>query len=79
MRGREYSGINRLADTSLGSATALTTPSEALVRVTEAAAFASARAMGHGDGKCADALVIEAMRRALEDVHLSGLSGSQPR
>ena len=65
-------GPNRLADTLLSSSTALTTPSEALVRVTEAAAFASARAMGHGDGKRADGLAVEAMRQALEDVHLSG-------
>ncbi len=47
-------------------------PTEALVRVTEAAAVASSRAMGHGDGPRADALAVKAMRRELEAVHLSG-------
>ncbi len=50
----------------------VSTPSEALVRVTEEAAIASARAMGHGDGERADELAVEAMRRELQAVHLAG-------
>lgn len=41
-----------------------------LVRVTEASALSAARWMGKGDGLQADAAAFEAMRKALESVHL---------
>ncbi len=44
----------------------------ALARVTEAGAVAAARAMGHGDGKHADSLAVDAMRTALDQVGLAG-------
>ena len=44
----------------------------ALARVTEAGAVAAARAMGHGDGKYADSLAVDAMRTALDQVGLAG-------
>jgi fructose-1,6-bisphosphatase II len=42
------------------------------VRVTEAGALASARLMGRGDGKGADRAAVEAMRHAMDDVHIDG-------
>ncbi len=42
------------------------------VRVTEAGALASARLMGRGDGKAADRAAVEAMRRAMDEVHIDG-------
>jgi fructose-1,6-bisphosphatase II len=43
-----------------------------VVRVTEAAALASARLMGRGDGKSADAAAVEAMRHAFDTVNIRG-------
>jgi fructose-1,6-bisphosphatase II len=43
-----------------------------MVRVTEAAAIASARLMGRGDRNGADAAAVEAMRRAFENVAVVG-------
>ncbi len=43
-----------------------------VVRVTEAAALQSARAMGRGDRKLADKLAVEAMRQAFDAVHIRG-------
>lgn len=43
-----------------------------MVRVTEAAALASARLMGRGDRDSADQAAIEAMRRVLSDVPMHG-------
>ncbi len=42
------------------------------VRVTEAAALASARWMGRGDGKGADQAAVDAMRRAFDSVNIDG-------
>jgi fructose-1,6-bisphosphatase II len=43
-----------------------------LIRVTEAAALASARLMGRGERKAADATAVEAMRRAFDYIDLRG-------
>jgi fructose-1,6-bisphosphatase II len=43
-----------------------------MIRVTEAAALASARFMGRGDGTAADTAAVEAMRRTLDEVELTG-------
>jgi fructose-1,6-bisphosphatase class II len=43
-----------------------------VVRVTEAAALASARLMGRGDRNAADAAAVEAMRKALDSVRFAG-------
>ena len=43
-----------------------------MVRVTEAAAMASARFMGRGDRHEADRAATEAMRRTLDDVEIAG-------
>jgi fructose-1,6-bisphosphatase II len=43
-----------------------------LVRVTEAAAIASAHWMGHGDNTKADQAAVEAMRRTMDDVSFNG-------
>jgi fructose-1,6-bisphosphatase II len=43
-----------------------------VVRVTEAASLASARFMGRGDNTAADLAAVEAMRRTLDEVELSG-------
>ena len=48
------------------------TPSMELVRITEAAAIASAHWLGHGDNHRADASAVEAMRRAMDDVSFNG-------
>ena len=42
------------------------------VRVTEAAALASARWMGRGDEKSADAAAVDAMRKAFDVVRMNG-------
>ncbi|MBI3972791.1 MAG: fructose-bisphosphatase class II, partial [Chloroflexi bacterium] len=42
------------------------------VRVTEAGALASARCMGRGDATGADQAAVEAMRRAMDEVHIDG-------
>src|SRR5437870_12956551 len=42
------------------------------VRVTEAAALASARWMGRGDGRGADQAAVDAMRKAFDSVHIDG-------
>lgn len=42
------------------------------VRVTEAAALASARLMGRGDRNAADAVAVEAMRRAFDHIDVRG-------
>jgi fructose-1,6-bisphosphatase II len=42
------------------------------VRVTEAAALASARVMGRGDEKAADQAAVDAMRRAFDSVGIAG-------
>ncbi|MCX5732501.1 MAG: fructose-bisphosphatase class II, partial [Deltaproteobacteria bacterium] len=42
------------------------------VRITEAAALASARLMGRGDRKAADQAAIEAMRLAFNDLDIAG-------
>jgi len=44
-----------------------------VVRVTEAAALASARLMGRGDRKQADHVAVEAMRRAFDAIDIRGL------
>jgi fructose-1,6-bisphosphatase II len=43
-----------------------------VVRVTEAAALASARMMGRGDGCAADAVAVEAMRSAFDHIDVRG-------
>ena len=43
-----------------------------VVRVTEAAALASARLMGRGDEEGADRAAVEAMRKAFEDLAVRG-------
>ena len=43
-----------------------------VVRVTEAAALASARLMGRGDRKLADHVAVEAMRRAFDHMDIRG-------
>ena len=43
-----------------------------MVRVTEAAAIASARLMGRGERDAADRLAVEAMRKAMDEVHMVG-------
>lgn len=43
-----------------------------MVRITEAAALASARLMGRGDRKAADQAAVDAMRRAFDSVHIRG-------
>jgi fructose-1,6-bisphosphatase II len=43
-----------------------------MVRITEAAALASARLMGRGDRKAADQAAVDAMRRAFDTVHVRG-------
>jgi fructose-1,6-bisphosphatase II len=43
-----------------------------VVRVTEAAALASARLMGRGDGRGADRAAVEAMRKAFNDLSVRG-------
>jgi fructose-1,6-bisphosphatase II len=43
-----------------------------MIRVTEAAALASARFMGRGDNVAADRAATEAMRQAMEEVDISG-------
>ena len=48
------------------------TPSMELVRITEAAAIASAHWLGHGDNTNADRAAVEAMRRAMDEVSFSG-------
>jgi fructose-1,6-bisphosphatase II len=42
------------------------------VRVTEAGALASARIMGRGESNGADQAAVEAMRRAMDEVHMDG-------
>ena len=42
------------------------------VRITEAAALASARFMGRGDEKAADQAAVDAMRRAFNTVRING-------
>jgi fructose-1,6-bisphosphatase II len=42
------------------------------VRVTEAGALASARLMGRADAMAADHAAVEAMRRAMDEVHMDG-------
>lgn len=42
------------------------------VRLTEAAAIASARVMGKGDEKLADQAAVDAMRRAFNELHIRG-------
>jgi fructose-1,6-bisphosphatase II len=42
------------------------------VRITEAGALASARMMGRGDGTGADHAAVEAMRHAMDEVHMDG-------
>ena len=43
-----------------------------MVRVTEAAAIASARFMGRGDRMAADRAAVEAMRRTFDDIEIQG-------
>jgi fructose-1,6-bisphosphatase/sedoheptulose 1,7-bisphosphatase-like protein len=43
-----------------------------LVRITEAAALASARLMGRGDEKAADKAAVDAMRRAFDSLRIDG-------
>src|SRR5689334_21076882 len=43
-----------------------------VVRITEAAAMASARLMGKGDRKLADHVAVEAMRRAFDAIDIRG-------
>ena len=43
-----------------------------MVRVTEAAAIASARFMGRGERDAADRAAVEAMRKTFDDVEISG-------
>ncbi len=42
------------------------------VRVTEAAALAASRWMGRGDEKEADQAAVDAMRRAINSLHIEG-------
>ena len=42
------------------------------VRITEAAALASARFMGRGDEKAADQAAVDAMRKAFDSVDIDG-------
>ncbi|MFQ5792153.1 MAG: class II fructose-bisphosphatase, partial [Acidobacteriota bacterium] len=42
------------------------------LRVTEAAAIASARTMGKGEGRHSDHVAVEAMRRVMDSVHMNG-------
>ncbi|MGZ3723644.1 MAG: fructose-bisphosphatase class II, partial [Bdellovibrionales bacterium] len=42
------------------------------VRITEAAALASARFMGRGDEKAADQAAVDAMRKAFDTVNIDG-------
>ena len=42
------------------------------VRVTEAAALSASRWMGRGDEKSADAAAVDAMRKALNGLHMDG-------
>jgi fructose-1,6-bisphosphatase II len=42
------------------------------VRATEAAAIAAARLMGRGDNMAADQVAVDAMRAALNDIHIDG-------
>ena len=42
------------------------------VRVTEAAALSASRWMGRGDEKSADQAAVDAMRRALNNLHIQG-------
>lgn len=42
------------------------------VRITEAAALASAKWMGRGEEKAADAAAVDAMRKAFDSVHIDG-------
>jgi fructose-1,6-bisphosphatase II len=44
-----------------------------LVRVTEAAAIASARSMGQGDAKFSDQMAVSAMRAAFDALHINGV------
>src|SRR5437762_11169819 len=48
------------------------TPSLELVRITEAAAIAAARWMGHGNNNEADQAAVEAMRKAMVDARFNG-------
>src|SRR5256885_5888474 len=43
-----------------------------VVRVTEAAALAASRLMGRGDEKAADQAAVDAMRTALNSLHIDG-------
>jgi fructose-1,6-bisphosphatase II / sedoheptulose-1,7-bisphosphatase len=43
-----------------------------MVRVTEAAAIAAAKLVGHGDEEAADAAAVEAMRAALNELYMDG-------
>ncbi|MFM9852832.1 MAG: class II fructose-bisphosphatase [Sphingomonadaceae bacterium] len=43
-----------------------------MVRVTEAAAVAASKLVGHGDEKAADAAAVEAMRAALNELYMDG-------
>src|SRR5689334_214234 len=43
-----------------------------VVRITEAAALASARLMGRGDRKLADHVAVEAMRRSFDHIDIRG-------
>src|SRR5690606_5648887 len=43
-----------------------------LVRVTEAAALAASRLVGHGNEKAADAAAVDAMRKALNTLDMEG-------
>ncbi len=44
-----------------------------IVRVTEAAALASARLIGMGDKEAADQAAVDAMRLVLDTVHMDGI------
>jgi len=48
------------------------TASLELVRITEAAAIASAHWIGHGDNRLADQAAVEAMRKAMDEVAFNG-------
>src|SRR5438105_1468728 len=48
------------------------TASLELVRITEAAAIASAHWVGHGDNRRADQAAVEAMRKAMDEVSFNG-------
>jgi len=47
-----------------------------MVRVTEAAAIASARLMGRGERDAADHLAVEAMRAAMDEIEMAGDEGA---